>query len=472
MLQLVSRSRFLFALLALLATPARSDAFYDPAAFAAPALDGGGGGRFFTGSPADGQTCETCHTGARPPGVDVSGLPARYVPGATYELLVSWSAELGDVGATLELTDERGRGAGSLALPPAAEIRDEELCEPRNLQLLGTSLFDAEEGRSIASSGGCGATAMRVQWTAPKANVGLVWFAGAIVASNQQGDVEGDGVTTFIASVPPFSRQSSASRQHGCDVLHSTGESTFLPSWTALALGLLLVRRRRKQRLQLYAYVAVCTIAACGHESLLDPGEPRSKGPVTLHAGDAVDAWDAGEPALDSGTDTSPVNASAEAGADGQAPALPPFHLRLTTLAQGGAFAPKNVGAIWVEDSNGKWVKTLATWTGITLRYLSRYIKANPTGNTVDAVTSATLNAHEEHTVDWNLSDAKGAPLPDGTYHVLVEVTDRNGPGQMLDLEFSKGAEPQQIAPADSLYFKDVELSYEPPAANTATGDP
>jgi hypothetical protein len=37
----------------------------------------------------------------------------------------------------------------------------------------------------------------------------------------------------------------------------------------------------------------------------------------------------------------------------------------VTTKAPGGRYQPRNVGAIWVEDSSGKLVKSLEVWAGI-----------------------------------------------------------------------------------------------------------
>ncbi|MCB9248588.1 MAG: hypothetical protein H6613_08585 [Ignavibacteriales bacterium] len=36
------------------------------------------------------------------------------------------------------------------------------------------------------------------------------------------------------------------------------------------------------------------------------------------------------------------------------------FTIRTTT--PGGSFSPKNIGAIWVEDSSGNFIKTLQIW--------------------------------------------------------------------------------------------------------------
>jgi len=45
----------------------------------------------------------------------------------------------------------------------------------------------------------------------------------------------------------------------------------------------------------------------------------------------------------------------------------------VVTVNQGGWFAPRNVGAIWIEDSSGKFVKTLKVWAAIRSRYLTKF---------------------------------------------------------------------------------------------------
>jgi hypothetical protein len=132
---------------------------------------------------------------------------------------------------------------------------------------------------------------------------------------------------------------------------------------------------------------------------------------------------------------------------------------KVTTKSQGGRYAPKNIGAIWIERENGEWVKTLAQWAGVRLRYLPTYLKANTARNTMDAMTSATLRQHGSHEVKWNLSDGSGKPVPDGKYQVRVEVTDRDSTGQMLSLPFSKSSEALEIELDDNSYFVDVSLN-------------
>src|SRR5262245_54814772 len=102
--------------------PASVHAYSDFRTFAYPSNSGGGGGRFYTGSPADGYTCRICHSGGAAPEVRVQGLPLDgYQPGVEYEVTVDWWD--GDALSTaLELTDNEGRPAGSVRLPPESSV--------------------------------------------------------------------------------------------------------------------------------------------------------------------------------------------------------------------------------------------------------------------------------------------------------------------------------------------------------------
>lgn len=227
-------------------------AYSDPGTFHAPVLEGGGGGRFFSGSPADGYGCDTCHIGGAQPKLQVSGVPSRYVPGATYELTLSWQAKDPDVAGLLELTDVRGQGAGTLALAADADVHDEEFCEPRAQGIRAAQLFAADRGRTIAAIADCGATQLRVQWTAPPQSMGAVWLAGSVVASDHKGDITGDGVTSFSQPVPVFGGTvPESSLRGGCSVPGAPGPPA-RPAYAWLTLGLALAglcaRSRRRPR--------------------------------------------------------------------------------------------------------------------------------------------------------------------------------------------------------------------------------
>jgi hypothetical protein len=131
---------------------------------------------------------------------------------------------------------------------------------------------------------------------------------------------------------------------------------------------------------------------------------------------------------------------------------------RVTTLPLGGRYTPRNIGAIWIERSDGTFIKTLERWAGVRLRYLTHFRAANPTGNKVDAVTSGTLAMFRAHSVGWNLSDVNGQEVPDGDYRVQVEVTDDDKTGQTLTLPFKKTSGPFESSAPDAEHFTGVRL--------------
>lgn len=231
-------------------------AFSDPAAFADPADAGGGGGRFFTGSPADGYTCRVCHGGGVNPAMLITGLPiAGYAPSTAYEVTIAWRDDVANAALEAEITDASGRAAGSLRLPPDNELLDSELCLPLGSHVGAGTLLDAP-GRSVISVPDCGSRRLRFLWIAPSADIGPVWLSGSIVSSDAKGDVKGDGVTDFSRRLPsPSAPDPSASTVRsgwkglGCSAAPAR------PARTA-ALGLpfllvtLLVWRRRIARLR------------------------------------------------------------------------------------------------------------------------------------------------------------------------------------------------------------------------------
>jgi hypothetical protein len=200
--------------------PGGARAFSDAATFAAPVLEAGGGGRYYTGSLAEGYGCDTCHRGGTAPLVTVAGLPARYVPRATYELRVSWPRELEHAAAVLEVTDERGRGVGMLALPAPDAYLAEEVCEPQELEQLAAQLYAADRERTVAATPDCGASLLRMQWTAPAERVGAVWVAGSVVSVNHDGNFTGDGARSFVRTIPEFgSSVPDVVTQGGCSMI-------------------------------------------------------------------------------------------------------------------------------------------------------------------------------------------------------------------------------------------------------------
>ena len=130
------------------------------------------------------------------------------------------------------------------------------------------------------------------------------------------------------------------------------------------------------------------------------------------------------------------------------------------TVPAGGNFAPKHVLAIWVE-SNNTFVKTRKAMAGIRKQYLYTWAAAS-NFNTVDAITGATLNNHQTHTVTWDCTDLNGDIVPDGDYVVYTEFTDQHAQGPLYSITFTKGPDPQTLIMPDETYFKDIELTFVP----------
>jgi hypothetical protein len=228
--------------------PGRVLAFSDPETFRNDVAEGGGGGRFFTGSPADGYTCKVCHSGGQSVDVQVSGLPLDgYTPGNAYEITIDWADELENVALALELNDGRATAAGAMHLPPRSELYEPERCVPVGAEIPAGILLDAPN-RTILEVANCGARRVRFLWTAPAEDRGAVWFAGSLVRADGNADVGGDGVTNFTAVLPSpsQSREDARAIGAGCSVAHASercGSHAAALAW--LALGALMYRRRQ-----------------------------------------------------------------------------------------------------------------------------------------------------------------------------------------------------------------------------------
>lgn len=228
------------------ALAARAQAFSDPLSFADDVRLGGGGGRYFTGSPADGYGCNVCHAGAEPPAVEVLGLPTHgYAPGASYEISVAWPPSAEHIGLALEITDAQGVAAGTLRLPPPHELPEAERCEPIADAVMAGVLHE-QLGRSVLQVPDCGARRVRVLWTAPQAAPGTVLFAGGLVAADGMANVEADGVTMFARTLTRSGEPAVNSLQGSCSVRTAPGRSSRSTlSW--LVIAVLLGRRARKK---------------------------------------------------------------------------------------------------------------------------------------------------------------------------------------------------------------------------------
>jgi hypothetical protein len=175
------------ALPVLLAAPAR--AFSDPALFAAPATDGGGAGRYFTGSPADGHACGACHLGGATPRISFEGFPDAIEPWARYDVTLRWDPHDASHALHLELMNAAGEHP-SVELSIADDLPPEARCEGEPDGAPAVYAVDAG-ARRVLGVQDCGARALAFSFVAPAEPL---FFAIGAVRSDSSATPEGDGV--------------------------------------------------------------------------------------------------------------------------------------------------------------------------------------------------------------------------------------------------------------------------------------
>jgi hypothetical protein len=156
--------------------------------------------------------------------------------------------------------------------------------------------------------------------------------------------------------------------------------------------------------------------------------------------------------------------------------------LEFTTKTYGGNRAPQNIGAVWVEDSNGKWIYTLEYWGSIPNdQHLSRYVSSGgpdyafnvpgelqgvlPPGYVTqpppDVVTGATLATHKQHMAAWNFKDKAGMVVPDGAYRIVIEISEQEKTEKSTEVPFMQGAMPGSTMPPDGDIATGMKLTLQ-----------
>jgi hypothetical protein len=190
-----------------------------------------------------------------------------------------------------------------------------------------------------------------------------------------------------------------------------------------------------------------------------DPGEPipaDARGPGRSDPPARPDVRPADGPA-----NIAPSDASAGPVPSGpMQPCMLTFSV--TTASYNGSYGPRNVGAIWISDASGTFVKSLNVWGAKRRRHLTTWNDVSG-GNTVDAVTGATASNHATRTGIWNCTGADRKPVADGSYRVNVDITEANsGERVMTPLSFTKGPGPVDVTVPDQANFKTIHLRSAP----------
>jgi len=165
--------------------------------------------------------------------------------------------------------------------------------------------------------------------------------------------------------------------------------------------------------------------------------------------------------------------ASAGTGASATAGTL---EISFTSVGNAGEYAPRNVGAVWIETSSGMFVKTLKRWAGVRAGHLTRWNAASggwgggfffATGggsaDEVDAITAATLRTHQAHTMTWDMKDLEDVVVPDGSYKIVIEVTESERKASAsAAIDFEKGAAAVSLSPPNAGPHSGLMITYSP----------
>jgi len=147
--------------------------------------------------------------------------------------------------------------------------------------------------------------------------------------------------------------------------------------------------------------------------------------------------------------------------------------ITFTTVDQNGRYAPANVGAIWIEDGSGKFIKTIKRWAGVRASHLTAwkavsggwpsFFGGGNAADQMDAISAGTMRSHGMHDVSWDMKDPMGQLVPDGAYKVGIECTEDNRvAGANAKVDFTKGAAPMTVMPPDEPPYAGLTISYQP----------
>jgi hypothetical protein len=143
------------------------------------------------------------------------------------------------------------------------------------------------------------------------------------------------------------------------------------------------------------------------------------------------------------------------------------FTVATTTVTAKGLYAPRNVGAVWIDDDAGRFVKSLAVWGGPMLSRATGWITES-NGNIVDVITGGTRPFHGPVQATWNCTDVNHARVPNGQYRVCMTFAEDNSstpiaPSPAPPIEycvpFDEAGAPLVLTPPDDPHFQNVHVT-------------
>lgn len=153
-------------------------------------------------------------------------------------------------------------------------------------------------------------------------------------------------------------------------------------------------------------------------------------------------------------------------GADAAVAAAAPLSVTFTTTPTAApVYDPAHVVAVWIEGTGGAFVKTIGRYAGTRKQYLLGWI-AKAGAADADAVSGASPTDHAPLTVTWDLKNKAGTVVPDGTYTIRMESTDKNATAIDQNNEgtftFVKGTAPQTQTALSNGGFTNVSITFTP----------
>jgi hypothetical protein len=493
-----------------LRSPARTGAFSEPQIYADEAATGGGGGRWFTGSPAEGYDCSVCHTGQVRYPVYHTGLPLDgWVPGTGYTIKLAWpeaaaqalSAQAAGLrpstSIVAELVADDGGPSGTVDLQPSFAA-PQELCAPaagsgdaalaasvftvdgEQPAVRGTVCTAAEKNqRCLVAVAACGSSELRIRWTAPERWGATIWLSASMVATaNASGiaDDDADGVTAL--SIPIHAASEPATHNvalHGGCAAAGPQPSAASSAWLIVLLLIALRRCRSALTLALLTGCGAAPGANADNVGLFTPGyRPERTAPLTAASGAAADGGAAEQLTCMGQTFQSTVDADGGAQHPGGS-----LQVDFTTglLPVGDydkAGNQENYGVAWIEDDAGRYVTGLTQWGAkYRLRLSTWYfgsgrIPAEPNKGRLgcadpDIIVQPSIHMHMAHSVTWQGTDTARESVPDGNYTLWFEVQiDERHIQTAVSYPFVKGRMPwtQQLPAATPLQA--LTLTYTP----------
>ena len=147
----------------------------------------------------------------------------------------------------------------------------------------------------------------------------------------------------------------------------------------------------------------------------------------------------------------------------GGAEASETLKLSFTTSAPSGVakYGTKNVHAIWIEDSKGGFVKTIARWAKDQKRQLTDWKKAD--GTDTDGMTGATQKNYGAYTAEWDLRGRDGKPVPNGAYKIQLELTNNDAKKDQrnrVTLSFDKNGVTRSQEIASQGGYTNIKIQY------------